>query len=154
MKAMVLAAGLGTRLRPLTYEISKPMVPVLDRPVMAHILDLLRRHGIERDRIVGYPSSEFTHAAVAAYIASGMADVGFGLETAARRFGLDFVPVLKERYFFACESAAIERPPLRLVLRLMRSAEFRAVVDALPGYDGRISGTVVPVQHAFSRNRK
>jgi len=46
MKAMVLAAGLGTRLRPLTYEIPKPMVPVLDRPVMAHILDLLRRHGI------------------------------------------------------------------------------------------------------------
>jgi mannose-1-phosphate guanylyltransferase len=47
MKAMVLAAGLGTRLRPLTYEITKPMVPVLDRPVMAHILDLLQRHGFE-----------------------------------------------------------------------------------------------------------
>jgi mannose-1-phosphate guanylyltransferase/mannose-1-phosphate guanylyltransferase/phosphomannomutase len=44
---MVLAAGLGTRLRPLTYEITKPMVPVLDRPVMAHILDLLGRHGFE-----------------------------------------------------------------------------------------------------------
>jgi mannose-1-phosphate guanylyltransferase len=44
---MVLAAGLGTRLRPLTYEITKPMVPVLDRPVMAHILDLLERHGFE-----------------------------------------------------------------------------------------------------------
>ncbi|HWX86764.1 MAG TPA: NDP-sugar synthase [Solirubrobacteraceae bacterium] len=45
MRAMVLAAGLGTRLRPLTNEITKPMVPVLDRPVMAHILDLLDRHG-------------------------------------------------------------------------------------------------------------
>jgi mannose-1-phosphate guanylyltransferase len=44
----VLAAGLGTRLRPLTYEIPKPMVPVLDRPVMAHIVDLLRRQGVER----------------------------------------------------------------------------------------------------------
>ena len=44
---MVLAAGLGTRLRPLTYEIPKPMVPVLDRPVMAHVLDLLARHGID-----------------------------------------------------------------------------------------------------------
>ena len=47
MRAMVLAAGLGTRLRPLTNEITKPMVPVLDRPVMAHILDLLDRHGFE-----------------------------------------------------------------------------------------------------------
>jgi mannose-1-phosphate guanylyltransferase/mannose-1-phosphate guanylyltransferase/phosphomannomutase len=44
---MVLAAGLGTRLRPLTYEIPKPMVPVLDRPVMAHIVDLLDKHGFE-----------------------------------------------------------------------------------------------------------
>lgn len=48
MKAMVLAAGLGTRLRPLTYEITKPMVPVLDRPVMEHILDLLARHSIDQ----------------------------------------------------------------------------------------------------------
>jgi mannose-1-phosphate guanylyltransferase len=47
MKAMVLAAGLGTRLRPLTYEITKPMVPVLDRPVMEHIVELLERHGFE-----------------------------------------------------------------------------------------------------------
>ena len=47
MKAMVLAAGLGTRLRPLTYEIPKPMVPVLDRPVMAHILGLLERQGFD-----------------------------------------------------------------------------------------------------------
>lgn len=45
---MVLAAGLGTRLRPLTNEITKPMVPVLDRPVMAHILDLLDGHGFEQ----------------------------------------------------------------------------------------------------------
>jgi mannose-1-phosphate guanylyltransferase len=45
MKAMVLAAGLGTRLRPLTYEIPKPMVPVLDRPVMAHIVDLCTSQG-------------------------------------------------------------------------------------------------------------
>src|SRR3954451_933813 len=47
MKAMVLAAGLGTRLRPLTFEIPKPMVPVLDRPVMAHIVDLCQRQGFD-----------------------------------------------------------------------------------------------------------
>lgn len=46
--AMVLAAGLGTRLRPITYELPKPMVPVLDRPVMAHTIDLLQQHGIDR----------------------------------------------------------------------------------------------------------
>src|SRR3954463_6474286 len=47
MKAMVLAAGLGTRLRPLTFEIPKPMVPVLDRPVMAHIVNLCERQGFD-----------------------------------------------------------------------------------------------------------
>jgi mannose-1-phosphate guanylyltransferase len=45
MRAMILAAGLGTRLRPITYEMPKPMVPVLDRPVMEHIAELLARHG-------------------------------------------------------------------------------------------------------------
>jgi mannose-1-phosphate guanylyltransferase len=42
---MVMAAGLGTRLRPLTYEVPKPMVPVVNRPIMEHILRLLPRHG-------------------------------------------------------------------------------------------------------------
>jgi len=45
MRAMVLAAGLGTRLRPITYAMPKPMVPVLNRPVMEHIVRLLARNG-------------------------------------------------------------------------------------------------------------
>jgi len=45
MRAMVLAAGLGTRLRPVTYAMPKPMVPVVNRPVMEHSLRLLARHG-------------------------------------------------------------------------------------------------------------
>ncbi|MEX0619999.1 MAG: NDP-sugar synthase [Solirubrobacterales bacterium] len=48
MKAMVLAAGLGTRLRPVTYSVPKPMVPVLNRPVMEHIIGLLRSHGFDQ----------------------------------------------------------------------------------------------------------
>jgi mannose-1-phosphate guanylyltransferase len=45
MNAMILAAGLGTRLRPITYGMPKPMVPVLNRPVMEHTARLLARHG-------------------------------------------------------------------------------------------------------------
>jgi mannose-1-phosphate guanylyltransferase len=44
VKAILLAAGLGTRLRPLTYELPKPMVPILGRPVMEHIMRLMARH--------------------------------------------------------------------------------------------------------------
>jgi mannose-1-phosphate guanylyltransferase len=43
---MVLAAGLGTRLRPITYEVPKPMVPVANRPVLEHLLRLLRRYDL------------------------------------------------------------------------------------------------------------
>lgn len=46
MKAMVMAAGVGSRLEPLTVNVPKPMVPVVTRPAMEHILALLRRHGV------------------------------------------------------------------------------------------------------------
>ncbi len=47
MKAVIMAGGFGTRLRPLTMNIPKPMVPVMNKPMMHHIVDLLREHGIK-----------------------------------------------------------------------------------------------------------
>jgi mannose-1-phosphate guanylyltransferase len=44
---MVMAAGLGTRLRPITWEIPKPVVPVCNRPIVAHLTQLLGKHGID-----------------------------------------------------------------------------------------------------------
>jgi len=46
MKAVIMAGGFGTRLRPLTCNIPKPMVPMINKPMMAHIIDLLKTHGI------------------------------------------------------------------------------------------------------------
>ncbi len=48
MKAMVMAAGLGTRLRPLTDFLPKPMMPVANRPVLHHLLNLLHRHDVKQ----------------------------------------------------------------------------------------------------------
>ncbi|MBC1261766.1 NDP-sugar synthase [Synechococcus sp. BSF8S] len=45
MKAMILAAGRGTRVRPITHTIPKPMIPILQKPVMEFLLELLRQHG-------------------------------------------------------------------------------------------------------------
>lgn len=50
-KAFILAGGKGTRLRPITYEIPKPMVPIQGRPILEHTINLLRRHDI-RDIII------------------------------------------------------------------------------------------------------
>jgi mannose-1-phosphate guanylyltransferase len=47
MKAMVLAAGRGTRVRPITDTVPKPMIPVINKPVMAFLIDLLRQHGFD-----------------------------------------------------------------------------------------------------------
>src|SRR3972149_11056007 len=46
MKAVVMAGGEGSRLRPLTLNRPKPMVPIANRPVMGHIIELLKRHNI------------------------------------------------------------------------------------------------------------
>ena len=48
MKAMILAAGKGTRVRPITYTIPKPLIPILQKPVMEFLLELLRQHGFEQ----------------------------------------------------------------------------------------------------------
>ena len=47
MKAVIMAGGEGTRLRPLTSNTPKPMLPIANRPMMEHIIDLLRRHGFD-----------------------------------------------------------------------------------------------------------
>lgn len=46
MKAFILAAGAGTRLRPLTFELPKPMIPLVNKPVLEHTIDNLKRHNV------------------------------------------------------------------------------------------------------------
>jgi mannose-1-phosphate guanylyltransferase len=48
MKAMILAAGKGTRIQPITYTIPKPLIPILQKPVMEFLVDLLREHGFDQ----------------------------------------------------------------------------------------------------------
>ena len=68
---------------------------------------LLERAGLRGAQVNGFENVELTHAAVAAYVASGKADSGLGVETAAREFDLDFVPILSERYFLVCDAATL-----------------------------------------------
>lgn len=99
--------------------------------------------------INGFENTEFTHSAVAAFIASGMAEVGFGVQTAAQRFGLEFIPLVQERYFFALPVAALEDPLVQQVVGILQSASFRAEVDALAGYDATDTGKIFSLADAF-----
>jgi molybdate-binding protein len=103
---------------------------------------LLEQAGIDEARIAGYEQGEYTHAAVAAYVASGMADVGFGVETPARRFKLEFLPVATERYFLICREATLQRPAMRVALDILRSEAYQRAVDDLPGYTATRCGQV------------
>jgi len=79
MKAVVMAGGEGTRLRPLTSNQPKPMVPIVGKPCMEHILELLRRHGFE-DVIV---TVAFLPQAIRSYFGSGETlgmNVGYSVE--------------------------------------------------------------------------
>ena len=101
---------------------------------------MLAKHGIAPREVSGFDNTEFTHAAVAAFIASGMADVGVGVQTAAQRFGLHFIPLVRERYFLALNSSAIDEPPMPELLQLLQSPAYRSVVAALAGYDAGETG--------------
>lgn len=111
--------------------------------------ELLLHHNIDSTRISGYEVEEFTHAAVAATVASGLADAGFGIEAAARQFGLHFLPVINERYFLTCHQDTLNRPEVGTLLDLLRSDQFKALISGFPGYDGAHSGQVIGVHEAF-----
>ena len=95
---------------------------------------LLSQQGVQPAHIHGYAHEEFTHAAVAATVASGMADVAFGIEAAAREQELDFVPVVNEHYYLAARATVLTRPGVRALLEFLDSREFRRLVNNLAGY--------------------
>jgi molybdate transport repressor ModE-like protein len=136
-------------------DLTRPQVRFVNRQAGSGtrmLLELmLKKAGIPTARINGFESTEFTHAAVAAYIASGMADVGIGVETAARRFGLDFVPLLKERYFFAIEKEALHAAPMTNVVHILRSKEFGDRIRELAGYDAADTGRILTMKEAFGK---
>lgn len=110
---------------------------------------LLGQQKIDGNAINGYQQVEFTHAAVAAYVASDIADVAFGVEAAAKQFGLDFVRLLTEDYYFVCRQSLLETEPMKLILTIMRGKEFHDAVAGLPGYAALDAGQVKSIHEAF-----
>jgi len=114
------------------------------------ILDgLLESKGIDAAQIAGYDSGEFTHAAVAAAIASGGADVGVGVEPAARQFQLDFIPLVKERYMLAANLPTLAQAPVKELIELLRSEDFAELTKGEAGYALDEPGSVVTLREAF-----
>jgi molybdate transport repressor ModE-like protein len=94
----------------------------------------------------GYTREEFTHAAVAATVAAGSAEVGFGVEAAAAQLGLAFVPLVRERYRFACRKRALGSAPMVAFRALLASDATRAAVTLLRGYRPDAPGRVAALR--------
>jgi molybdate transport repressor ModE-like protein len=112
--------------------------------------ELLVQQSLDPKRIPGYDQVEFTHAAVAAYVASGMADVSFGVEAAARLFDLDFVRMVTEDYTFVCHRHSLSNESVQRILAVMRGPEFSEAIARLPGYSVREPGVVMSIDEMFS----
>lgn len=110
----------GARVRGV-HDLARPGVRFLNRP--------------------GAKAHEDIDLAVAAAVADGQADAGFGLRAAAARYALEFVPLATERYYLAATRRALREPPLQIVLGVLRSPEFAAAAARLPGYDAAQAGS-------------
>ncbi len=98
--------------------------------------------------IVGYTREEPSHAAVAASIAAGQADVGLGIGSAAQARGLDFVPLEQEDYWLVCLKSAVDSSPVQQLRRMLESPAWTEQINTLPGYHtGNTSGLVQSLKH-------
>jgi putative molybdopterin biosynthesis protein len=96
---------------------------------------LLHEHSIAPASLPGYLENiEHTHVAVALCVASGVADVGIGVEAAALQFGLHFIPLVEEDYFLACLDDNVGHPAVQRLRDVLSGPRWRTILGNLPGY--------------------
>lgn len=144
-QGLMLAAGNPLGVRGVT-DLARPGLRYVNRQrgsgtriLMDH---LCRKAGMDTAAIYGYDREEFTHTSVAAQIASGSADVGMGIYSAARLYGLDFLPVCTELYDLLIPDGAFETPMVQKLLEVLRGGAFRLRLEKLGGYRLDAPGTV------------
>ena len=122
MKAMILAAGKGTRVQPITYTIPKPMIPILQKPVMEFLVELLRQHGFDQIMVnVSHLAAEIEN-----YFRDGQrfgVDIGYSFEgkivdgelrgealgsAGGMRRIQDFSPFFDDTFIVLCGDALID----------------------------------------------
>lgn len=105
--------------------------------------DLLEREGLAADALPAAGQAEPSHTAVAQAVAAGAADAGLGIALAAHARGLDFVPLVHERYHLACLKSSLDQPPTLALRTLLRSPAWQARMAELPGYAPQDCGQVL-----------
>lgn len=104
---------------------------------------LLYKDDINPNEIKGYNQEEFTHLMVASSIANNRAETGLGILSAAKAFGLDFIPLIKERYDLIIPKKYYDNPGMQIILKIINTNHFKEQVVRLGGYDLSESGNIL-----------
>lgn len=107
---------------------------------------LCNQQKLDTASIYGYDREELTHTSVAAQIASGSADAGMGIYSAAKLYGLDFIPVCIEEYDLIIPDHAWDTPMVQQLLETLRSPSFRDKIHGLGGYTLDAPGELIPLE--------
>ena len=105
---------------------------------------LCKENGLVPESIYGYDREELTHTSVAAQIAGGSADAGMGIYSAAKLYGLDFLPICIEEYDLLIPDDAYDTPLIRRLLDVLKSDAFRTKLMDMGGYTLDRPGEIIP----------
>ena len=106
---------------------------------------LCKKEGLTPEAIYGYDREELTHTSVAAQLASGSADAGMGIYSAAQLYDLDFLPVCIEEYDLIIPDHAWDSPMVRQMVATLKSPAFREKILSMGGYTLDRPGEIIEV---------
>ena len=106
---------------------------------------LCQQDQLDVDAIYGYDREELTHNSVAVQIASGSADAGMGIYSAAKLYDLDFIPICIEEYDLLIPDHGWDTPQVQQLIATMKSEAFKEKILALGGYTVENPGEIIPI---------
>lgn len=145
-QGLIVARGNPLNLRTLA-DVARTGARFVNRPLgtgtRVLLGDLLAMANLTPEDIRGYELNEPSHGAVAQAVAAGTADVGMGIALAAHARGLDFVPLVHERYHLACLKSTLEQPATSALRAVLQAPAWQALMRAMPGYAPMHCGEVL-----------
>ena len=145
-EGIVTAGGNPKRIEAVA-DLARPGVSIVNREPGSgarRLLDSeLKRAGVSAARVAGYETEAPGHLAAAWQVHTGAADCCVATRTAARAFGLGFVPLVTERYDLALRRRNLELPAVQALFDVLSRSGFRRELESLGGYDTRAAGTRV-----------
>lgn len=129
-------------------DLTRPNITLVNREKGAGtrvLLDgKLRLLNFNGNHIKGYDNEELSHLGVASTVSRGIADVGLGNEKAALQVNnIDFIPLHKERYDLVIKKEDLQNPVYKTIINIINSAEFKAELQGLGGYDLTDTGKII-----------